>query len=1589
MLQSQESVESHEWASTQTLIREYDTGQHYWALLYVNSAVMAAAETTIKKALDQLKSTLSAEDARMFSDTSLRDIWLEAREIEKEQGARTDLKNMRRVQPLLQCLESYAGIIEVFCQGYAPMAFVWGPIKLMLQLARNHSNVMEKILQAFSDLASALPRLDRLRGLFREDAHVHQVLGLIYSDITEFNLQAYKIFRRKAWHVWFACSWGIFERRFDKIVQKLRIHCGRLDQEAAAAHFLEMRKFRDNCHLEEDDLERRHIRMARDVLGWLSAGENRQEERLHEISDDRQLEACNWVLDDPQVRSWIEDDYGEAVLWMTGIPGAGKSFLCSLIIENLQTQPQRSTLYYFCSHRSSSESTCAKVLRTLAFQLLQQNMDMAVPVHQAFLQSGSNQSGPAMRKLLAQVLLTTKFTRIVVDGIDELDHTVQMEVLKSLAEIQKSAKDNCKLLVCSREEPLVPKALRTKNHCKLGNKTSEGLGHYIKKQVKDLQVKFGEMGSELVRLVEQRLYSKAKGMFLWVRLVTTTLMHQMSEAQLELAIDRLPEGLDEAYGLITRRINALCSPSLREPVFAILYWVCVARRPIGIHEVADGIALHAGLTILNRRTRSSNLQEDIVELCAPLLERSGKDVLDLVHFSAKEFFLNAQSGPFIDIAKAHLSIALSCVINLTTCLDMVPGYDAGVKNEDLESRVVQGCYGLQSYGHEFWAEHVLAFLATIGDSDPAARQLMDALEVFSRVWKHHTQTSGLHPSGPETVEGSIGLSRLRHSPRLYHFLSGWLGFKAKLKEARRNSNALGDQQQWQLETDETYLSLIDNRLNTITERLLMLDSSQLPLHIDKSDYQHFKSRFSFSCRFLDCHQCYDSIEDRNSHEASHVPSFPCLSCDFSGRGFRTRKDLEKHTQKYHMSPEDFKIPSDLLAVHGQSCECYGINARSPGVSFSRSSAWTEQGRKALQQGFRHVLANFESEMAADDGKEQDLKKVTSKESNPTVDHSSKEASSSKTLDNIRDKIEGRQYESLADFKNDLRGLSRDSMASLKWAGDKNVDSNCDEQLEKALSPFPAFANFDSTDYTHGLIQNSSDPASNLLEGHTGSLDQLEKGMAHLDLTRFRARTPYWSLTERKELPELLQRYGRDFDKIADYLKTKTADEVDQHFVHLLNKGKIELLEVADLADARLQKEAYTNEPSLEPEIVVPETPVADRPSQVTSYGLSQLDQLSGMRPSIHPSDKRPLFQTFLDYSDNNDLQPRTQDTAQTQRNAGAEGVIGQDQTKKRRPRPRAFCPHCNFHENGLHDEYALEKHILRFHTATRRLWICEDISIDKSFLARCKPCSASKRYSSKRGAGKHLRDAHFNAETSAETLQRWMRVIEEPNPNMQENEQAPSADAASTTKQTIKPPKRQATEDPPTSRHKTKRQRTDGTFISLPAVRDDPNSLKTLPSIVAPPDGLKILESVPRSRSPSSLDKTPNEDDGQTSSPAASETEALEHDVVLPDVSFDNFLPGFSSGLLLVDGDGPPHRTNTALIRPDQIHRLPNLETFDKARCLDHVEALWYKLENASVDSSDYKEALENLTSLTRILMRKLRNWRRDSTFAPNIPFSI
>ena len=1295
--------------------------------------------------------------------------------------------------------------------------------------------------------------------------------------------------------------------------------------------------------------------MAQDVFRWLSAAEDQQEEHLHRISDNRQPETCDWILKDTRMRPWIEDDSGDAIFWMNGIPGAGKSFLCSLIIENLQSQQHLSTLYYFCSHQSSSGTTCAIMLRTLAIQLLQQNLDMAPLIHQAYLQKGSNKSSPAMKNLLIKLLPTSKVARIIMDGMDEISHATQQELIKNLIEIQKSVDPPCKLLVSSRDEPQIQKSLGTRNYLNLGGKTAESISLFIKDRMKGLQELSPAIDAELVSLAEKQLQDKAKGMFLYVRLVTDMLKDQMSEFEFENAINQLPEGLDEAYGRILSRIDSLRPAQLRQRAFSILYWVCAARRPISLHEVADGIVLHPSQTVLNRRTRSNNPNRDIIELCAPLMEKLKDGVLDLVHFSAKEYLIHEHSGPFVDLTKAHLSIALSCVINLTSCLDLVPWNGNSISEGELESRVAQGYYGLQSYGQEFWAEHVVAYLEKLRDRDVISRELISALETFSQVWRHrHSWTSS--PTALHASEASVGLHYLRDLPTLYRFISSWLQFKLECEKMRPTFDSVESQEKWRLDKDETVLSLIESRLYKLTARLLLMQSSQLPSHIDEHDFKQFVDRYRFSCRYQDCSYQCDTVQERDSHEMSHALSFPCLQCDFSGRGFRSRRDLEKHIQKYHMSPEDFEIPDDLHSSRGGSNVTPGA-FRMPS---SRPGDWSEQGRKAIQQGFQQVVTRLESETAAAKGDSSRLgsEDITSTKTaglrlSPQID----ETVMTPSLDSIRQKIGQQNYVSLADFKSDLRLLAGDPTMAFISVGDGQIEAVCDEEFEKAMSAFPAFANFDHTIPTKETALASSIDNSEQLQRCWKEVDEQEGNEGSASLVSLGTRVPYWSQPEEKQFPELLQRYGRDFASIAGHLKTKTPQEVKQHFVQLLSIGKSEIADLADHADAEIQQKACSIETETDTGNADLEMRVPDNFAYEIPHYFLQSGEVSDARyissylgnPNIHRAPTQSIAK-------------------RVGQNLGPDETPDGPVRKKRRPQPRALCPHCSSYKDGLRDEWALKRHIERFHTATRKVWICEDVFIESPFLSKCISCSASKRYSSKSTASEHLRNAHFNAKTSNETLQRWMREIEEPNPNMR----TPSAGSTFTNR--------------PTAKGKSTGRRT----ISLPPLKHRLDGSRILPNTIFETNSRKLSKPASRSRSPSSLEDNLNGDeevDRRTVSPSP-EAESS-NEIFFEDISFDNFLPYGTSEMRLLDTDGPPHRINRALITPCQVLRLPNLDPFRKAACSDQVEALHHKLDNVSKDSSDYREALENLTSLSRWLMKNLRDWRQHATLAPQIPFSI
>lgn len=70
-----------------------------------------------------------------------------------------------------------------------------------------------------------------------------------------------------------------------------------------------------------------------------------------------------------------------------------------------------------------------------------------------------------------------------------------------------------------------------------------------------------------------------------------------------------------------------------------------------VHEIQDGIVLITKDLELNERSKL--LDDSFLDLCKPLIQRSSKNTVDFVHFSAKEFVPKPTS---IDLPNSNTDI---------------------------------------------------------------------------------------------------------------------------------------------------------------------------------------------------------------------------------------------------------------------------------------------------------------------------------------------------------------------------------------------------------------------------------------------------------------------------------------------------------------------------------------------------------------------------------------------------------------------------------------------------------------------------------------------------------------------------------------------------------------------------------------------------------------------------------------------------------------------------------------------------------------------------------------------------------------------
>jgi hypothetical protein len=100
-----------------------------------SNAPRVAVEKGFQDILNKFKARLTNEELAQFQFTTLYDLNRAARKIQDEQRARSAAMHLPRIQAFLEAFKQFGEVIEVFLNSSDFVAFVWGPMKFLLQVS--------------------------------------------------------------------------------------------------------------------------------------------------------------------------------------------------------------------------------------------------------------------------------------------------------------------------------------------------------------------------------------------------------------------------------------------------------------------------------------------------------------------------------------------------------------------------------------------------------------------------------------------------------------------------------------------------------------------------------------------------------------------------------------------------------------------------------------------------------------------------------------------------------------------------------------------------------------------------------------------------------------------------------------------------------------------------------------------------------------------------------------------------------------------------------------------------------------------------------------------------------------------------------------------------------------------------------------------------------------------------------------------------------------------------------------------------------------------------------------------------------------
>ncbi|OPB45095.1 ankyrin repeat protein [Trichoderma guizhouense] len=464
-----------------------------------------------------------------------------------------------------------------------------------------------------------------------------------------------------------------------------------------------------------------------EILNWLTNIDYgpQQSDNLQR----RQPGTGQWLLDSTEYSTWLKTD--KQTLFCPGIPGAGKTILTSIVVDDLcKRYPDDTSIgvaYIYCNFQQKGEQTAYDLLASLLKQLAQGQSSLPGGVKDLYDQHQAKKTRPSIdeiSKALQSVAAIFSRVFIIVDALDECQasNKCRSTLLLEIFNLQVKTKTN--FFATSRRIPDIERAFK-------GNPTLEILASdedvqkYLDSQMSELPgcvLKRPDLQEE----IKIKIVRAIDGMFLLAKLHLDSLKSKWTPKAIRRALETLPTGSEvytETYDAAMDRIKG--QTGSRELAIQVLSWITCARRRLTTLELQHALAVEVGKSDLD----GDNLPEieDLVSVCAGLVAVDEEsNIIRLVHYTTQEYFERTQSHWF---PHANVSITTICVTYLSFRVfesGFCPTDDSF--NERLRSNHLYN-YAARNWGHHArmaltLCQEVMEFLEQQAKVEAASQALM-------------------------------------------------------------------------------------------------------------------------------------------------------------------------------------------------------------------------------------------------------------------------------------------------------------------------------------------------------------------------------------------------------------------------------------------------------------------------------------------------------------------------------------------------------------------------------------------------------------------------------------------------------------------------------------------------------------------------------------------------------------------------------------------------------------------------------------------------------------------------------------------------